>query len=289
MRVIDSKTEMWQACLASQRPLGLVPTMGSLHPGHMALVERARAECATAAATIFVNPTQFGPNEDLETYPRSLERDLSMLEQAGVDLVFTPNSTEIYPRGFNTWVDVLGSAQGSEGLYRPGHFRGVATVVAKLLNITRPDRAYFGQKDGNQTAVIRQLARDLDMMTEIVVVPTVREPSGLAYSSRNAYLDPYQRNAADIIYRALTHASALYASGQRHAATITNEVRNMINSEPLVNGIDYVSLTDAESMNEIEWIERPAMLAVAVHIGGTRLIDNIILGRSSSREQLNRR
>ena len=289
MRVIDSKTEMWQACLASQRPLGLVPTMGSLHPGHMALVERARAECATAAATIFVNPTQFGPNEDLETYPRSLERDLSMLEQAGIDLVFTPNSTEIYPRGFNTWVDVLGSAQGSEGLYRPGHFRGVATVVAKLLNITRPDRAYFGQKDGNQTAVIRQLARDLDMMTEIVVVPTVREPSGLAYSSRNAYLDPYQRNAADIIYRALTHASALYASGQRHAATITNEVRNMINSEPLVNGIDYVSLTDAESMNEIEWIERPAMLAAAVHIGGTRLIDNIILGRSSGREQLNRR
>ncbi len=251
--------------------------MGSLHPGHMALVERARAECVTAAATIFVNPTQFGPNEDLETYPRSLERDLSMLEQAGVDLVFTPNSTEIYPRGFNTWVDVLGSAQGPEGLYRPGHFRGVATVVAKLLNITRPDRAYFGQKDGNQTAVIRQLARDLDMMTEIVVVPTVREPSGLAYSSRNAYLDPYQRNAADIIYRALTHASALYASGQRHAATITNEVRNMINSEPLVNGIDYVSLTDAESMNELEWIERPAMLAVAVHIGGTRLIDNIVL------------
>ena len=277
MRVIDSKTEMWQACLASQRPLGLVPTMGSLHPGHMALVERARAECATAAATIFVNPTQFGPNEDLETYPRSLERDLSMLEQAGVDLVFTPDSSEIYPRGFNTWVDVLGSAQGAEGLYRPGHFRGVATVVAKLLNITRPDHAYFGQKDGNQMAVIRQLARDLDMMTEIVVVPTVREPSGLAYSSRNAYLDPYQRAAADVIYRALTHASALYASGQRHAATITNEVRNMINSEPLVNGVDYVSLTDAESMNEIEWIERPAMLAVAVHIGGTRLIDNIIM------------
>ena len=285
MRLIESKTEMWQACLASSRPLGLVPTMGSLHPGHMALVERARIECATVAATIFVNPTQFGPNEDLDSYPRTLERDLSMLEQAGVDLVFTPTSAEIYPRGFNTWVDVLGSVQGIEGLYRPGHFRGVATVVAKLLNIARPDRAYFGQKDGNQTAVIRQLARDLDMMTEIVVVPTVREPSGLAYSSRNAYLDPYQRAAADVIYRALTHASALYASGQRHAATIADEVRNMINSEPLVNGIDYVSITDAESMNEVEWVERAAMLAVAVHIGGTRLIDNIILGRSNGPER----
>ena len=279
MRVIDSKTEMWQACLGSQRPLGLVPTMGSLHPGHMALVERARAECSTVAATIFVNPTQFGPNEDLATYPRALERDLSMLEQAGVDLVFTPNSTEIYPPGFNTWVDVLGSAQGAEGLYRPGHFRGVATVVAKLLNITRPDRAYFGQKDGNQTAVIRQLVRDLDMMTEIIVAPTVREPSGLAYSSRNAYLGPDERTAAVVIYRALTQANALYSSGQRHAATITEAVRNTLNSEPLVNGIDYVSLTDADSMSEVEWIERPAMLAVAVHIGGTRLIDNIILGR----------
>ena len=192
MRVIESKTQMWQACLASARPLGLVPTMGSLHPGHMALVDRACTECATVAATIFVNPTQFGPNEDLDTYPRSMDRDLSLLEQAGVDLVFTPTSTEVYPRGFNTWVDVLGPAQGTEGLYRPGHFRGVATVVAKLLNITRPDRAYFGQKDGNQTAVIRQLVRDLDMMTEIVVVPTVREESGLAYSSRNAYLDSYQ-------------------------------------------------------------------------------------------------
>ena len=186
-----------------------------------------------------------------------------------------PRSTH---RGFNTWVDVLGPAQGTEGLYRPGHFRGVATVVAKLLNITRPDRAYFGQKDGNQTAVIRQLARDLDMMTEIVIVPTVREESGLAYSSRNAYLDSYQRAAADVIYRALTHASALYASGQRHAATIAGEVRDMINSEPLVNGIDYVSITDAQSMNDVEWLEHPAMLAVAVHIGGTRLIDNVILG-----------
>lgn len=279
MRVIDSKTEMWQACLSSARPVGLVPTMGSLHPGHMALVERARIECSTVAATIFVNPTQFGPNEDLDTYPRSMERDLSLLEQAGVDLVFTPTSTEVYPRGFNTWVDVLGPAQGTEGLYRPGHFRGVATVVAKLLNVTRPDRAYFGQKDGNQTAVIRQLARDLDMMTEIVVVPTVREESGLAYSSRNAYLDSYQRAAGDVIYRALTHASALYSSGQRHSATIADEVRNMINSEPLVNGIDYVSITDAQSMNEVEWIESPAMLAVAVHIGGTRLIDNVILGQ----------
>ena len=245
----------------------------------MALVQRAREECSTVAATIFVNPTQFGPNEDLDAYPRSLERDLSMLEQAGVDIVFTPASAEIYPRGFNTWVDALGSVQGVEGLYRPGHFRGVATVVTKLLNITRPDRAYFGQKDGQQTAVVRQLVRDLDLMTEIVVVPTVREESGLAWSSRNAYLTLDQRTAAAVIYRALTHAGNLYASGQHHAATIADEVRNMINSEPLVNGIDYVSITDAESMNETEWMERPAMLAVAVHIGGTRLIDNVILGQ----------
>ena len=232
---------MWRVCLSSSRPLGVVPTMGSLHPGHMALVQRARDECSTVAATIFVNPTQFGPNEDLDAYPRSLERDLSMLEQAGVDIVFTPASAEIYPPGFNTWVDALGPAQGVEGLYRPGHFRGVATVVTKLLNITRPDRAYFGQKDGQQTAVVRQLVRDLDLMTEIVVVPTVREESGLAWSSRNAYLTPDQRTAAAVIYRALTHAGNLYASGQRHAATIAGEVRNMINSEPLVNGIDYVS------------------------------------------------
>ena len=252
--------------------------MGSLHRGHMALVERARAECSTVAATIFVNPTQFGPNEDLDTYPRSMERDLALLEQARVDLVFTPTASEIYPLGFNTWVDVVGVDQGAEGLYRPGHFRGVATVVAKLLNITRPDRAYFGQKDGQQSAVVRQLVRDLDMMTNIIVVPTVREESGLAYSSRNAYLDPDERAAADVIYRALTAAHGLWSFGERDVAPITDEVRRVLNSEPLVDDVDYVSLADADTMAEIDRLERPAMLSVAVHIGGTRLIDNIILG-----------
>ena len=252
--------------------------MGSLHRGHMVLVELARAECSTVAVTIFVNPTQFGPNEDLATYPRSMERDLALLEQAGVDLVFTPTASEIYPRGFNTWVDVVGVDQGAEGLYRPGHFRGVATVVAKLLNITRPDRAYFGQKDGQQSAVVRQLVRDLDMMTNVIVVPTVREESGLAYSSRNAYLDPDERAAADVIYRALTAAHGLWSFGERDVAPITDEVRRVLNSEPLVNDVDYVSLADADTMAEIDRLERPAMLSVAVHIGGTRLIDNIILG-----------
>ncbi len=278
MRTVESKSEMWQACLASARPLGLVPTMGSLHPGHMALVQQARAECATVAATIFLNPTQFGPNEDLDAYPRTVHADLSMLEQAGVDLVFIPTSREVYPEGFNTWVDVLGPAQGAEGLYRPRHFRGVATVVAKLFNITRPDRAYFGQKDGHQTAVVLQLARDLDMMIEVVVVPTVREQNGLAHSSRNAYLNPEQRSAAAIINRALSQAGDLWASGERHAATITNQVRQTVESEPLVSGIDYVSLTDLETMTEVERVESPTMLAVAVHIGNTRLIDNIVLG-----------
>ena len=287
MRTIESKTEMWQSCLASPRPLGLVPTMGSLHPGHMALVEHARAECATVAATIFVNPTQFAPSEDLDSYPSSMERDLALLEQAGVDLVFTPSPTEIYPEGFNTWVDVLGPAQGVEGLHRAGHFRGVATVVAKLLNITRPDRAYFGQKDGHQTAVVRQLARDLDMMTEIVVVPTVREESGLAYSSRNAYLDSNQRTAADVIYRALTQAVNLWTSGEKQAVAIIDEVRRVLDSEPLVDGVDYVSITDAETMAEVEFVERTAMLSVAVHIGGTRLIDNVSSsGKGSQRGRL---
>ena len=277
MQTVHDKSEMRSFCRTAPRPLGLAPTMGALHPGHIALMERARAECATAVATIFVNPTQFGPTDDLEAYPRSMERDLAMLEEAGMDAVFIPSAAEVYPGGFNTWVDVLGPAQGTEGLYRPGHFRGVATVVTKLLNITLPDRAYLGQKDGQQAAVVRQLARDLDMMTDIVIVPTVREPSGLAYSSRNAYLTADQRAAAAVIYSALTAANALRASGEREATAITDEARRVLGTEPLVNGVDYVSLTDIETLAEVERVEGPAMLSVAVHIGGTRLIDNIIL------------
>jgi pantoate--beta-alanine ligase len=240
-------------------------------------VRRARQENQSVAVSIFVNPTQFGPQEDLSKYPRDLERDVDLLRQERCDLVFAPSPTAIYPPGFDTWVDVGPLGNKLEGAFRPGHFRGVATVVAKLLNITRPDRAYFGQKDGQQTVVVRQLVRDLDLGVEVVVVPTVRHTDGLALSSRNVYLTPQQRQAAPIIYQALCEANRLWRDGTTDADKLRQEVRWLLKSEPLIERVDYVSVADAGTLDELDFIQGRAMVSVAVKLGTPRLIDNIIL------------
>ena len=277
MQVIETVADMMEACREADRPLGLVPTMGALHEGHLALVRRAREDNAGIAATIFVNPAQFGPAEDLAQYPRDLERDLDLLRAEGVDLVFTPTPEQIYPPGFATWVDVGPLGERLEGEVRPGHFRGVATVVAKLFSIVRPDRAYFGQKDGQQTLVVRQLARDLDLGLEIVVVPTVREADGLALSSRNAYLTPEQRKSASIIYQGLCRAREAWEGGMVEAERLREEVRRVLGGEPLVDAVDYVSVADATSLEELDRVTGRALVLVAARLGQTRLIDNIVL------------
>jgi|SRR5918999_2664682 pantoate--beta-alanine ligase len=277
MKVIESIQEMVLACGEAPRPLGLVPTMGALHEGHLALVRQARGENVTVAVSIFVNPAQFGPQEDLAHYPRDLERDLGLLHKERVDLVFTPVPDAVYPPGFDTWVDAGALATKLEGAVRPGHFRGVATVVTKLFNLVRPDRAYFGQKDGQQTLVVRQLVRDLNMALDIVVVPTVREPDGLALSSRNFYLTPEQRRAAPVVYRGLCRARELWQEGVRDAERLRQAARQMLESEPLIERIDYVSVADADALEELDTIQGRAMVSIAVKLGAPRLIDNIIL------------
>ena len=277
MRVIENNQGMALACRESRRPLGLVPTMGALHAGHIALVRRARQDNATLAVSIFVNPAQFGPQEDLALYPRDLERDLALLEVEGVDLVFTPGPEEIYPPGFDTWIDPGKLAARLEGAVRPGHFRGVATVVTKLFNVVRPDRAYFGQKDGQQLAVIRQLVQDLNLSASIVVVPTVRDADGLALSSRNEYLTAEQRKAAPVIYQSLAWIEELWRGGLNDAKSLRTAARKLLEAEPLVDEVDYVSVANAETLEELDQIQVRAMASVAVRMGRTRLIDNIIL------------
>ena len=278
MQTLTTNTATTQAIQACPRPLGLVPTMGALHEGHLALVRRARGENAAVAVSIFVNPTQFGAGEDLATYPRDMERDLALLEAEGVDLVYAPTPEEVYPPGFDTWVEPGELGNRLEGVARPGHFRGVATVVAKLFGVVRPDRAYFGQKDGQQLAVIRQLARDLNLGVEIVAVPTVRDADGLALSSRNAYLTPEQRRAAPVVYRALCRGRELWQAGETDGATLRAAVREVLEGEPLLDGIDYVSVADAATLVELDAVEGPAMVSTAVRLGRTRLIDNVVLG-----------
>ena len=277
MQVLRSVTDFRLARGQVRGSLGLVPTMGYLHEGHLALVRRARAENGTLAVSIFVNPSQFGPGEDFSTYPRDMERDLALLGDEEADLVFAPSADDMYPLGFDTWIEVGTPAKRLEGEHRPGHFRGVATVVAKLLNIVRPDRAYFGQKDGQQVAVIRQVVADLDMGVDIVVVPTVRGPDGLALSSRNVYLSPEQREAAPVIYDALCQARRLWEEGESSGERLRREVRQILEVEPLITSIDYVSVADASSLEELDLIHQPAMVSVAARMGKTRLIDNILL------------
>ena len=277
MRVVKTKVELVRACREAARPLGLVPTMGALHDGHLTLVRQAREENQTLAVSIFVNPTQFSPQEDLAQYPRDLDRDLGLLRGEGADLVFVPPAEEIYPPEFDTWVQVGALGERLEGAHRPGHFRGVTTVLTKLLNLAGPDRAYFGQKDGQQAAVVRQLARDLDMGLEIVVVPTVRDSDGLALSSRNAYLTAEERRAAPVVYRALCKAQELRSQGLDDAGRLRKEVEDVLAGEPLVGRIEYVSVAGAENLEELAEVRGRAMVSVAVHIGKARLIDNVIL------------
>ena len=273
MDVFETVDGFRAACATAKRPLGLVPTMGALHAGHRSLLDRARSDSSTLAATIFVNPTQFGPAEDFSEYPRDRESDLAMMEETGVDLLFTPSVGEMYPEGFDTSIDVGRIAKRLEGEHRPGHFLGVATVVCKLLSIARPDRAYFGQKDAQQSLVIKRLNTDLDLGAEIVVCPTVREPDGLALSSRNKYLSPPERKAATVLHRSLKLAEDLGASD---ADEVRRRMRDLIDKEPLAS-VDYVSVADAETLEELEVVDRPALISVAVSIGETRLIDNILI------------
>jgi pantoate--beta-alanine ligase len=250
--------------------------MGALHEGHLALMRRARAENGFAVASIFVNPTQFGPGEDFEKYPRQVEQDLELCGQAGVDAVFAPPVEEMYPKDFGLFIDPGPVAQPLEGMSRPGHFRGVATVVAKLFNIVVPDRAYFGQKDAQQAAVISNLVRGLDFGVEVVVCPTVREPDGLAMSSRNAYLNPGERQAALCLSRALNAARELVAAGERQATKVAAAMAEEVVQEPLAE-LDYAAVVDPGSFEDVEKLDRPALACLAVRIGPTRLIDNLRL------------
>lgn len=276
MILTTTLAELRQARGACGQPFGLVPTMGYLHRGHISLVERARAECASVGVSIFVNPAQFGPTEDLGNYPRNLDGDLKLLEAAGVDLVWLPTQEIVYPPGFQTWVEVAGLAAPLEGSMRPGHFRGVATVVAKLFNAFQPQRAYFGQKDAQQAAVIRRMTLDLDFPVEVVICPIVREADGLAMSSRNAYLNPAQRQAAPVLFRALSAAKAAYDAGERNADSLRALMTEIIQAEPLTS-LQYVSCADHDTLAELTSVTGKALLSMAVYIGKTRLIDNFVL------------
>ncbi len=277
MRQIATVAEMQRALSDIQGSVGLVPTMGYLHAGHMALVDRARRENDVVVVTLFVNPTQFGPEEDLARYPRDVKRDLGLLRKAGVDFVFVPDASEMYPDGFSSHVTVEGLSGKLEGAFRPSHFKGVATVVAKLFNIIPADRAYFGQKDAQQAVVIRRMARDLNFRHHIVVVPTVREPDGLALSSRNVYLNAEERQSALVLSRSLFLAREMYEKGERNAREIRSAMRAMLEAEPGVK-TDYVTVCDPQSLEELDRIEGPAMVALAARVGKTRLIDNLVLG-----------
>jgi len=266
------------------RSIGLVPTMGALHEGHLSLVREARRMCDVVVVSVFVNPTQFGPSEDYDRYPRNLTEDTALLTDYNVDYIFAPPVEEIYPKGFSTYVSVEGLSDQLEGVARPGHFRGVATVVTILLNVVRPDFAFFGQKDAQQALIIRRLTRDLAFNTEIIVLPTVREDSGLAISSRNLNLNPEEQRAASIIHRALSTAKEVYKEGERHAARLSEIVRSTIESETRAR-VDYVSVTDAETLEKVDKLdERAVLIAVAVYIGKTRLIDNTVLNSSKKKD-----
>ncbi len=277
MRSVITLTDLHSVRRSFSGIVGLVPTMGYLHNGHLSLVHHAREECDHVVVSIFVNPTQFGPKEDLSKYPRDLDRDLSLLEPLGTDLVWMPTAEIMYPQGYQTWVEVEAITRPLEGAMRPGHFRGVTTVVAKLFNGVQPHKAYFGQKDAQQAAVIRQMTRDLNFPIEIVVCPIVREPDGLAMSSRNVYLDPQQRKAATILYRSLSAAKEAYENGERDADQLRQIMKDLLASEPLAQ-MQYISCADYDSLEELETVTGKALLSMAVFIGKTRLIDNFVLG-----------
>ncbi len=278
MITITTLAELREARRRLPGPVGLVPTMGFLHAGHLSLVQAARTACASVVVSIFVNPSQFGPKEDLSTYPRDLPRDLDLLQATGVDLVWTPTPEVMYPPGYQSWITVEQVAAPLEGAMRPEHFRGVATVVAKLFNAVQPDKAFFGQKDAQQAAVIRRMALDLNFPLEIVICPIQRETDGLAMSSRNVYLNPDERMAARVLSRALQAAGMAYAAGERDAGKLRAVMTNLIEAEPLAR-LQYVSCADPDSLQEIDGLlTSRALLSMAVYVGKTRLIDNLVIG-----------
>lgn len=265
------------AARAARKVVGLVPTMGALHEGHLALMRRAKSECGCVVVSVFVNPTQFRPSEDLERYPRDLDADVRKAGEVGVELLFAPEVETMYPRGDATFVEVTGRlTEGMCAPHRPGHFRGVTTVCARLFNIVGADRAYFGEKDYQQLQIIKRMARDLSFPLEIVPVATVREADGLAMSSRNAYLSPKERKVATVIPRALREAREQFAAGEREAGALVRTVERIVASEPTVT-MQYAELRDTETLAQVTRVERPAVLAVAAYVGKTRLIDNVVL------------
>jgi len=276
MKIIETAREMHAERRRLGDSVGCVPTMGALHEGHLSLARRARPENDVVVATIFVNPKQFGPNEDFAAYPRNYQHDLDLFEREKVDMVFMPTVDEIYPAGFDTYVTVGDLTKRLEGASRPGHFVGVATVVAKLFNLVQPTRAYFGEKDAQQLRVISKMVKDLAFDLEIVPCPTVREPDGLAMSSRNAYLDPEQRKAATVLFRSLSLAKQKLAGGELDAEKLRRAMLDLINAEPLAT-IDYVSIADSDTLEELSEISGTALASMAVRIGKTRLIDNMVL------------
>jgi len=276
LETIDSTRAATRAARRQGQRVGLVPTMGALHEGHMSLVRAAKQQSDYVAVSLFVNPLQFGPNEDLGKYPRRLERDRDLLEQAGVDLLFAPSEAEMYPGRAVTFVNVEGLSERLDGQSRPGHFRGVTTVVSKLFHIIEPDRAFFGQKDAAQVAIIRRMVRDLNLPVEIVVCPIVREPDGLAMSSRNAYLDPQRRKQALALSRALRRVEELFRQGERDAAKLEVAGRQVVAEDPAVR-LDYLAIVDLNSLEPVNPAAPGALVAVAAYVGNTRLIDNVIL------------
>lgn len=276
LRIVRTRAELREALASAERPVGLVPTMGWLHEGHRALIHRARSENATTVVSIFVNPRQFGDPADLEKYPRSEARDVALCTEEGVDLIFAPSVEEVYPPGFETTVKAGDVAVRLEGAARPGHFDGVATVVAILFDLVGAEHAYFGQKDAQQLLVIRRMALDLALPTEVIACPTVREPDGLAMSSRNVHLSPDERAAAPVIHRALAAARAKLARGERSAEALRGEMRRVLAEEPLADP-EYVSVADGTTLRELDTVDGPALLSMAVRFGSTRLIDNELI------------
>jgi pantoate--beta-alanine ligase len=279
MRVLTTVAETRaaaRALKASGRKLGLVPTMGALHEGHLSLVRLAKKHCDAVATSIFVNPKQFGPNEDFAEYPRSFERDRQMLEAEGVEILFAPSVEEMYPQGATTFVNVEGLSERLDGVSRPGHFRGVATVVAKLFHIVEPERAFFGQKDAAQVAILKRMVRDLDLPVEIVVGPIVREPDGLAMSSRNAYLDVTQRKQALVLSRALGAVETQVRAGEISTNRLVEAAKRIFAGEPGVR-VDYIALVNPDTLSPIDDVRKGALVAVAAYVGNTRLIDNVLI------------
>jgi len=276
MKTISTLLDLRTARLSLNGTIGLVPTMGYLHEGHLSLIRQAKAECEHVFVSIFVNPTQFGANEDLSKYPRDLARDLSLIEPLGVDVVWNPSPEIMYPTGYQTWVEVDALTHPLEGSIRAGHFKGVTTVVAKLFNAVQPHKAYFGQKDAQQAAVIRQMVRDLNFPLEVVICPIVREADGLAMSSRNKYLEGDDRKAAVILFRALNAAKELYEAGERDAEKLRSKMKEVIESEPRAQ-MQYVSCADYDSLEELTIVKEKTLLSMAVLLGKTRLIDNFVL------------